>query len=80
MDPSTTIASLGGAFSFRVVPARRPAPASLRALRRTDRLVTRLSGLQAVARHQGDPATAYLYRQHQARLRKSPSLLTFSAG
>lgn len=76
---SPTIASLGGAYSFRVTPAPRAQAQSVREMRRADRLSQRLASLAAVASHQGDLATASQLRTHRQRISKSPRLPVFSA-
>lgn len=75
---SPTIASLGGAYSYRVTPGDKPAPQPLSKLRRNDRLALKLGQLARTAQQQGDTKAANNLRTHKRRVITGPCLPVFA--
>ena len=75
---SPTIASLGGACSFRVTPGTKSTAQPLSKLRRNDRLALKLGQLARTAQHQGDTKAANNLRTHKRRVITGPCLPVFA--
>jgi hypothetical protein len=73
-----TIASLGGACSFRVTPGLKQAPQPLAKLRRNDRLAIKLGRLACTANQQGNVKVADNLRSHKRRVITGPCLPVFA--